>query len=688
MKVNVLQAMLKLIAVHTAALLLWFAVSVHSACVHSNGKVDYRGTFTGTVLSGASLADCPRDVSEIDLGNNDIQSIDNDTFSEFYNLQILRLDNNQIGDLPDGMLSFKWSFNTLDASYNNLTELRDDLFRDNPDLVTLILNHNNISNIGINVFHSDLTKLILANLSYNSLPAFEPWPFITNSDQTDEEDFLFDLRHNKIKEFKNRMNWTNNLREPYEYEIFLQNNEISNMSVDILYLYHPSYSGDVLTEFISYEWNLTVNPFYCDCNAYPFVRDLHNSFFLYYRVEEYRYRCAGPADLAGEDFFHDVELDKFVCHVTESCPQGCSCIQKPYIKQLLVNCTSAGLTSLPEVLPDPMDADGLISLILDYNHITTFPMRNYTSKLLNVSMAYNQLQYIEPSALSAMKNIKSFNISHNRLKFVPRDIQILAFEDIRVASNPFRCDCNMTWMADWVNLSPAAPDYSISCTDDDDRHLIREVTDTLLVCSYTGIAIAVSITLGAVIAAIIGIGITAKRCPYETKVLLYKFFKIHPGDKYKVDGEENREFDIYISYDVENIQARQWVKTVFLKKMEEGQKRKYKVFTPQRDAMPSNPYCDELIDNMVKSRRILFLLTHEFFENEWNCFETAQAEMEHHSSDNLHGRVIYILWNKTIRSRLKEDPWSARMEGKRVLCPDDRFFWSKMRYELPLKPLS
>ena len=139
-----------------------------------------------------------------------------------------------------------------------------------------------------------------------------------------------------------------------------------------------------------------------------------------------------------------------------------------------------------------------------------------TSKLLNVSLAYNQLEYIESSAFSAMKNIKSFNISYNQLKYLPRDIQIIAFEDIRMASNPFKCDCNMnSWQTGSI-CPPRLLTYSIICTGYDGTHLIREVTDTFAICIYTGIAITVCITVGAVIAAIIGIGMFAKCCPYET----------------------------------------------------------------------------------------------------------------------------------------------------------------------------
>ncbi|KAK3096816.1 hypothetical protein FSP39_003563 [Pinctada imbricata] len=368
---------------------------------------------------------------------------------------------------------------------------------------------------------------------------------------------------------------------------------------------------------------------------------------------------------------------------------GCSCIEQPYIKQLVVNCTGTRLTSLPDVLPNPMDHDGYITLILDYNRIQHFTLKNYTSKLLNVSMTYNNLDYLEPNALSAMKNATSFNVSHNRLQFVPKAIQFLEFDDIRLNNNPLKCDCNMTWMPDWIKLSPSAPDYNIQCTDkDDDKHLIRDVTDLLLVCNPEIIAIAISIGLAALLAIIIGVVITAKRCPYETKVLLYKFFGIHPSDKYKVDGEENRNYDVYISCDSEDIQARQWLKTVFLPKVEEGKKRKYKVFTPMKDAVVGSDYADDLISSMRKSRRIVFLLTEGFMNNEWNIFETDQAELEHFASDNLHGRVVYILWNKKLREQLADDQWKARMEGKRVLCPDDRFFWSKMRYELPLKAFS
>jgi hypothetical protein len=55
-----------------------------------------------------------------------------------------------------------------------------------------------------------------------------------------------------------------------------------------------------------------------------------------------------------------------------------------------------------------------------------------------------------------------------------------------------------------------------------------------------------------------------------------------------------------------DIQVRQWIKTIFMKKLEENGRKKYLFFCPQRDALAGEDYAHDLIEKMVRSRRVLF----------------------------------------------------------------------------------
>ena len=48
--------------------------------------------------------------------------------------------------------------------------------------------------------------------------------------------------------------------------------------------------------------------------------------------------------------------------------------------------------------------------------------------------------------------MKWLDLSHNRLKNSPRDVQHLTnLEKIWLSGNVFHCDCEMTWMIRWLN---------------------------------------------------------------------------------------------------------------------------------------------------------------------------------------------------------------------------------------------
>ncbi|XP_069137764.1 protein toll-like [Argopecten irradians] len=670
---------------------------LHASCPYDNmtNTVDLSKAINPKPhLTKADLNDCPSKATSLILSHNSIQSLSSDVFDGFWALTSITIAHNLIETLPTGLLKNMRSLTHFDVSDNALEALKDSLFFQLSgvpltNLVAVNFSHNNISDIGFNVFHKDMSSILNVDLSFNRLPSLEPWPYIPQTDQSDSEDVIWNFQNNSISSFTNNMNWTYDLVEQYEFEIQLQNNSITAFNTSIVDVYYPRFNGDYLTQFLTYKMNISQNPIFCDCQLHVFVKALHQSLMFYMNVEENRVRCAGPPHLKGIDFFHDMELDEFVCNITTDCPSRCFCQERPNSWELFVDCRNQGLTSLPLTLPHAKY--GNISLHLDNNNIEHLTKTTYSHYIRNLTISNNKLKSIDSGIIMSMNNSKFLNLDNNQINYIAKELQLLAFSNVGLSGNPLLCGCNMTWMADWINLSPDAKDSGITCDNDGESKLISAVTEDELFCSYDKLIIILSVTIGVIIGFVSVVVITAKRCPYETKVLLYKLFNIHPRDKYKVDQEPTKEYDAYISYyqgdKGESVQVRQWMKRVLLKKLEEKSKRKYTVFCYERDYDAGEFKSDEILKNMMKSRRILLILSPEFLNDDWCMFEADQAEFEHNSSGNVHGRVIYILWNKQMRIQLENEPWKSRLRDKRVMCPDDRLFWSKMRYELPVKTM-
>lgn len=675
--------------------LVFATLITFAASCPTSGSVITLNTAYGindSVLSKELLSKCARNATSIDLSSNHFTTVNIDAFEDFYSLTTIILTNNKITELPAGVFdkSFKSSLAHLHADKNKISLLKNGLFEGNVNLKTINLAENTIDFIDTNVFHKELTKLELVNISHNQLTYFEPWPYVPETPQDDGNYLIFDCRYNLIERFTNTINWTYDLVHPYEYQVYLQFNSLSNLTNDILFQYRDHLADQsILTELLTYRVNITNNPFMCNCKVYDLVKDLHSSFFRYYQVDQYRYYCGSPSHLRGVDLMHDLDVDQFICNTTSECPSNCTCQEQPYISTLVINCTNANLREIPKTIPELPDNIRYVSLYLDGNGITEITKRNYSNIIKNLTVANNYLNYIDGEAIKEMEELEKLDISRNYLKLVPKEIQKLSFDTVKIRGNPFECDCNMIWMVDWISLSNGAIDASISCSSEGETKIIKDITGESLHCNDNNI-ITILVTVAVVpFAIMIAVIITAKRCPYETKVLIYRFLRIHPRNRYVVDHEVTMEYDAYLSYDGENIQVRQWIRTIFMKKLEENGSKKYVFFCPQRDALAGEDYAQDLVEKMVRSRRVFILLSPGYFKDTWRIFESDRAEMEHNDNDKSHPRVVYMIWNEEnqeIRRKLKEEPWASRLIKKRIISPDERFFWSKIRYELPIKP--
>ena len=106
----------------------------------------------------------------------------------------------------------------------------------------------------------------------------------------------------------------------------------------------------------------------------------------------------------------------------------CRCVNSQPIQTFVVDCSNAGLSSVPEDIPFQ-----ITHLILDNNNIETLPNEAFTGKqqgldnLLILSIKNNNLQKIGTTAFKYLPKIKTLNLFNNSISYLSK----LVFTPIR-----------------------------------------------------------------------------------------------------------------------------------------------------------------------------------------------------------------------------------------------------------------
>ncbi|KAL3835782.1 hypothetical protein ACJMK2_021258 [Sinanodonta woodiana] len=637
-----------------------------------NTSVISESVFTSCNLSYGS-------VTTLILSYNTIETIAFEAFKEFYNLESLDLSHNLLELVDNNTFRTLRKLKTLDLSYNSLTNITGGTLDNKVYLVSFNVSHNKINHVDSDVFSVDHINIREADFDWNEISTFEPWPYRLPA--IDEERHV-SIRHNNISRFTNAMNWTYNFELPLRINVYLEYNQLKTFVAPDIRLYDQNLTYSAcLTTFLTLALNVSYNPYVCDSRLYFWAFLVRSTFLKWNRVESYRYRCNLPKELEGEDWLHDVPYSSLVTNLTEAdgCPSRCFCQIRPYLNHTFVDCSGLGLVKFPSVLP--ITEYPRLVLNLSNNSIQQLEETNYSNSIVQLYLANNKIQALNESILTLFDNNIYLDLQNNQITTIPKTILRFEYKNVSLGGNPLKCYCEMTWMIDWIKKVVVGANRELSCTEDDTNvHKIIEITPSVLKCTPADWII-IGVVLGVVLLIIVIVGLFFKKCPYETKVILFKIFKIHPGDKYKVDEQVGNIHDIYIVFDEKTIDVLHWVRDTLLAKLRRI-KPQYQIFNPHQRVLAGECLLEELAENLEKSRRVIIILSEEIVKNEKREFECDIAEGEY-CERALEGKVIYIKFNSKAGKLLLEEPWKTRVSTKKVLSPDDRLFWSKLRYELP-----
>lgn len=346
-----------------------------------------------------------------------------------------------------------------------------------------------------------------------------------------------------------------------------------------------------------------------------------------------------------------------------------------------MDCRNSQLAVVPSTAPTE-DTNWPIHLLLDNNNIVKFNNVSYLNRISKLTMTDNDLKELPEFVIQAIArgDNPEIDFRNNQLKTIPKSTQNMKYQNAKFTGNRLECSCEMLWMTSWIKRAPNYVDKGeLNCTFEGNVHKIIDLNESILKC-YDFVKIILIVVSAVALALVVAVIIFAKRCPYETKVIIFRLFRIHPADKYKIDETTNMQYDMYVSFDENDDYVRQWVMKILFKVLEE-KKPKYKLCTQMRNG-GSGPESESRLDLIEKSRRLLIILSRNFERRRWNDYDLCHAE----KLEQNEGRVMFILYDQIAIENSSKEPLASKLKERKVFNVHDRLLWSKLRYELPRQP--
>ncbi|CAI9723303.1 toll-like receptor 3 [Octopus vulgaris] len=257
---------------------------------------------------------------ELHLQYNKIVQFDKDAFIGLENLKTLKLQHNHINVIPGGLFSTLAGLSDLQLGSNDITTIPEEIFIRLKSLSFLDLSNNHISKMPKS-FSKELTRIRKLYLDSNKLGKFL---------STDKKGFLLsglknleriDLSYNEIQGHLSKKIFQNNKHLKY---IYFRGNKITGwenntfevtnltlMELDVSNNFIITFDSDSL-KYINRKkkFNITLNPFACDCNLRWF-RDWLNTTTVDI-VDKNDLMCNSPPDWQGKKLL-DFSRSKIDC---------------------------------------------------------------------------------------------------------------------------------------------------------------------------------------------------------------------------------------------------------------------------------------------------------------------------------------------------------------------------------------
>ncbi len=150
----------------------------------------------------------------------------------------------------------------------------------------------------------------------------------------------------------------------------------------------------------------------------------------------------------------------------EPCMDRCQCSYDQQHKANIFDCSANNIDSLPDRIQN--QTDWLILRGSNITNLCDFPHYMQTMKHLDMRKSAHNSKICANffDNIKSKGNPKSLNLSQNRLRSLPKNVEESGVKELWIGGNPYQCDCHMIWMRDWLlglstssSAQTVVPDY-------------------------------------------------------------------------------------------------------------------------------------------------------------------------------------------------------------------------------------
>ena len=270
--------------------------------------------------------------------------------------------------------------------------------------------------------------------------------------------------------------------------------------------------------------------------------------------------------------------------------------------------------------------------------------KSQENSLKHLDMSYNLLQYI-PTSLMSLKRIKYVDLRHNKFhSFSKREMSFITNSDnltISLEGNILDCSCGAMTVLRWLKEnSRNIKDVKVmKCINDKGTlqnvdEIIENLRQIELACvskfwlylSTSGIIVLVFILIISTILYKFRADVRYLYARLRRYIVMWKQQYVPLTEKYHA----------FVSY---GSSSYEWTLRTLLENLEG---KGFKLCVEDRDFIPGRDMVDNILDSIDNSKRVIFVLTRDFLENDWCEWHIKLARIHAFRNDNENFIIVII----------------------------------------------